>query len=161
MRKIKDDTDKLVARWKSKNFQINHVEIWTRAAQGASAAVAKAAIGGICHTFLLIETGPATFLLERLVEGVRFIALTDEEIEANKKWAARMYLANNINISCKSIASWIEEKQKSVYSLINNNCIHFAYQFGVHHQFGARLFTNGFMHFLGRARGEMPDPKIN
>eukprot|EP00486_Rosalina_sp_Unknown_P013169 CAMPEP_0201592130 /NCGR_PEP_ID=MMETSP0190_2-20130828/190108_1 /ASSEMBLY_ACC=CAM_ASM_000263 /TAXON_ID=37353 /ORGANISM="Rosalina sp." /LENGTH=149 /DNA_ID=CAMNT_0048050755 /DNA_START=449 /DNA_END=895 /DNA_ORIENTATION=+ len=106
MKRIKHTTDQLIARWKKKEFEVKHVEIWTRAAQGSSAAVAKAAVGGICHTFLLIETGPSTFLLERLVEGVRFVTLTDEAVEENKKWAKRMHLADNMTISSKDIAKW-------------------------------------------------------
>ena len=159
MKRIKHTTDQLIARWKNREFTIKHVEIWTRAAQGSSAAVAKAAVGGICHTFLLIETGPSTFLLERLVEGVRFVTLDDETVEQNKKWAKRMYLADDIAISSKDIAKWIEEKQASSYNLLANNCIHFAYQFGVHFKFAAYLFQAGFMHFLGRAQKELPAKK--
>lgn len=157
MKRIKHTTDQLTARWNNKAFEIKHVEIWTRAAQGSSAAVAKAAVGGVCHTFLLIETGPSTFLLERLVEGVRFVSLSDEEVEENKKWAKRMYLANNITISSQDIAKWVEEKQKSLYNLLANNCIHFAYQFGVHFKFSGSLFKSGIVHFFGRARSEIPD----
>eukprot|EP00484_Ammonia_sp_Unknown_P024114 CAMPEP_0197040954 /NCGR_PEP_ID=MMETSP1384-20130603/17573_1 /TAXON_ID=29189 /ORGANISM="Ammonia sp." /LENGTH=200 /DNA_ID=CAMNT_0042471797 /DNA_START=47 /DNA_END=649 /DNA_ORIENTATION=- len=155
---IRQTTDNVVQKWSNKEFDIKHVEIWTRAAQGSSAAVAKAAIGGVCHTFLLLEIGPNTYLLERLVEGIRFVLLDDEALESNKRLATRMYLSNDITISSKNIASWVEEKQKSEYELLSNNCIHFAYQFGVHFQFTGKLFQSGFFHFFGRARNEIQSP---
>eukprot|EP00483_Globobulimina_turgida_P012029 UN12051 len=157
IRRVKATTDALITKWCNRDFNIKHVEIWTRAVKGSSAA-AGAAIGGIWHTFLLIETGPTTFLLERVQEGIRFVELTDDAVDEHKSLAKRMYLANNVTLSSKLIAEWAKDKQTSPYNLLNNNCIHFAYQFGVHFRFSGFLFNNGFIHFFGRARAEIQRP---
>lgn len=148
--KIKECTDRLVNRWKSRTFYAGHIEIWTRAVQG-SAAVAGNAIGGICHTFLLIDAGPYTYLLERLEEGIRFIELDDNQVVENRLAAQRIYKRVNLNLSSKDIGEWIEEQQKSDYSLIANNCIHFVFQFGRDFRLPGHLFEAGFINFVKTA----------
>ena len=121
----------MVRRWKRNDFSIQHVEIWTRAVQG-SAAVAGNAIGGVCHTFLFIETGPSTYLLERLEEGVKFIALSEKALQENMIAAQNIYEGDDANINSRDIAQWIEQEQKAKYSLINN-WIHFYLRVDSYH----------------------------
>lgn len=146
-KQIKEETSDLVDRWKNNEFKVNHVRIYTRACQGSGAAVARAAVGGICHTFIIIETGPSSFILERLEEGVRFASLNAKEVREHKSGATQMYKEETLSLSSSGIAKWIEEQAAIKYSLLSNNCIHFVWIFGVKFKCKGKLFSGGFIRF--------------
>ena len=88
------------------------------------------AYGGVCHTFIIIETDSSTFILERLVEGVRLSMVTNTDLVTTNSMLILQYNHITKPFSSKQIAFWIKKKSIKQYGLFTNNCIHFAYQFG-------------------------------
>ena len=113
-----------------------------------SSAAAGGAIGGICHTFIIIETNSDTYILERLVEGVRLSNLGDD-LGDTLKLAVCMKRSRR-SISSAELARWVTNQAKQEYGLGSNNCIHFAYAFGQKFMGGA-LFCDGFLKFMREA----------
>jgi hypothetical protein len=113
---------------------------------------AQEPVGGVCHTFMLIEAGIETYLLERLQEGIRFQILTeDDDEEVQKRNAFRMYVSTN-QLSSRDIIRWIERQRQCEYQLLFNNCIHFCYQFGRDFNFRHILFTRSLEQFFINAQ---------
>lgn len=122
----------------------------------SSGALDAAALGGFCHTFILIETDSETYILERLLEGIRFSAVADAAEEV-KNAVCMVYSSSEI--SSYAIADWIDLEAKKPYSLTRNNCIHFAYDF-IDRFTNNREFGEGLMKFAVNAYSCIPGGKM-
>ena len=112
-----------------------------------------AAVGGMCHTFIVIETDSDSYILERLLEGVRLSNVTASLHEVTKdayKWSH-----SEVPLSSKAVAKWVLSESNVDYNLFTNNCIHFVKDFG-------RMFTReddfrmNFVEFAKFVISQMP-----
>lgn len=109
-------------------------------------------MGGFCHTFILIETDSETYILERLLEGVRFSAVDDRAAEVDN---AVPMVHSDSPISSAAIGQWVDQQARFGYSLTRNNCIHFAYVF-VNVFTDNDKYVNGLLKFAAAAYLSIP-----
>ena len=100
------------------------------------------AVGGFLHTFWLLHTDSDTYLLERLVEGVRLMNASTIKVENDLTKPAVTVYSSTEDVSSQEVAIWIMEQTESPYHLVTNNCIHFATQFGSRFGFNHDMFEN-------------------
>lgn len=109
------------------------------------------------HTFIIFETGESIFLLERVTQGVHFRRFENSEdfIECKRFAACMCKTTKNANINSSAIAAWIKIQQKLKYNIFSNNCLHFAFGFGVYFEFPAHLFR-AYTFFVSKAQVYVP-----
>eukprot|EP01084_Bolivina_argentea_P180266 311428_1 len=125
---ITQRTNQLVDKWEKRHFLIHKVAIWSKPLKGVVNEILSATLGGIAHSFALIESPSSTFLLDKLEEGVRFKQLTDEQVIEYKKGTTKVCEKDGLKISSTDIAVWITQQQKIGYSRWFN-CNAFAIEF--------------------------------
>eukprot|EP01084_Bolivina_argentea_P090226 162619_1 len=95
------------------------------------------ALRGIAHTVVVLQSSHGTYLLDRVVEGIR---LTDLEINEETQTITKcnkfkpdemvqLWTFNDINLTSDSIADWINQQSQTEYNIITNNCIWFSFYF--------------------------------
>ena len=96
---------------------------------------------------MIIETDSDSYILEKLVEGVRLSSIDDVSGAIHLAVCMAEY---DQPILSSEIAVWTEQQTTTAYSLTTNNCIHFAYAFG--RRFIANsMFSGGVLGFGQRA----------
>jgi len=109
------------------------------------------ALRGIAHTVVVLKSEcGSTYLVDRVVEGIRLTALSlDDEgqIEECPKFKPaemlRLSTYRNLTLTGAEVADWIEEEGKNEYNVITNSCVNFSYYF--HQHFLRGLKTRQFI----------------
>ena len=106
-------TDNLCRTWEIMNFTLKDIKIYTRAVKGSS-AYGAGAVGGICHTFMIIKSESDIYILERLQEGVRLSNIgIDGEEKATKLSVCIVH--SKEPISSAAVAKFIRQESKNNY----------------------------------------------
>ena len=109
------------------------------------------ALRGIAHTVVVLRSDDGTFLLDRVVEGIRLTKLAVDaqtgEVEECPKFKPsemlRLSTHRQLGLSAAAVADWIEVESKNEYNVITNSCVNFSYFF--HQHFLRGLKTRQFV----------------
>mmetsp|Transcript_13579 Transcript_13579/g.21349 ORF Transcript_13579/g.21349 Transcript_13579/m.21349 type:complete len:207 (+) Transcript_13579:40-660(+) len=154
---ISDETQRLSQRWMERDFYTKEVKVYTRAVQDSS-QLGSGALGGLCHTFIVLETESETYILERIQEGVQFAHFDGDLSDFTA--TSVLLTRSKYPISSKSIGIWTQQEALREYGLGTDNCIHFVFNFGLN--FGGLGSGNiyncaegAFVKFANKARKEV------
>jgi len=105
------------------------------------------ALRGIAHTVVVLKSGEQSFLLDRVVEGIRLteLKINDETLQIEKcnkfkpEEMVKLSTYNDIDLSSVQIAEWIKKESETEYNVIRNNCVQFSFYFYQHFLSGLKL----------------------
>jgi len=105
------------------------------------------ALRGIAHTVVVLKCGKESYLLDRVVEGIRLteLKINDETLQIEKcnkfkpDEMVKLSTYNNINLSSVQIAEWIKKESQTQYNVITNNCVQFSFYFYQHFLSGLKI----------------------
>eukprot|EP01084_Bolivina_argentea_P034664 64183_1 len=120
-------TKDICTRWMKRDFIIKDVKLYTRPVQASYGGV-DGPMGGLCHTYIIIDTGSDSYILERLQEGVRLANVTSTLTRVVRR--SKLWITSTESISSKAVAEWTRKQSLRSYNFLQNNCIHFVQQFG-------------------------------
>jgi len=150
-------TSAVMEVFRSNALQFESAEIYVRTAgmfddaEDNGQREVHIALRGIAHTVVVLrsECG-STYLVDRVVEGIRLTALTvdgEGQIEECPKFKPqemlRLSTYRNLALSGAAVADWVEEEGKNEYNVITNSCVNFSYYF--HQHFLRGLKTRQFI----------------
>jgi hypothetical protein len=153
-------TTGILEKFKSKKINFETAEIYIRKAGSFDDAEDNGqrevhiALRGIAHTVVVLKCGAESYLLDRVVEGIRVteLQMNDEtrKIEKCNKFKpeemVKLSTFKNINLSSVCIAEWINKESQTQYNVITNNCVQFSFYF--YQQFLSGLKAKQFIHSL-------------
>ena len=88
----------------------------------------------------MLDTESDTYLLDRVMEGIRMQSVISTEEYANK-YAINIFTASKVeNPRSHQVANWAELTARREYSLLSNNCLHFGREFGSYFGFDSYFF---------------------
>eukprot|EP01084_Bolivina_argentea_P160225 279031_1 len=145
-------TNNILEKFQTKNIKFQTAEIYIRKAgsfdddEDNNQREVHIALRGIAHTVVVLKCGTESYLLDRVVEGIRLTELSmnnQMEIEKCNKFKpeemVKLSTFNNINISSNVIAEWINKESQTQYNVIRNNCVQFSFYFYQHFLYGMKI----------------------
>ena len=156
-------TNAVMEVFKTQDIQFKSAEIFVRKAGSFDDSEDNAqrevhiALRGIAHTVVVLRSANSTntFLLDRVVEGIRLVELKVDKDDNNKiekcskfkpEEMLKLSTYNNIGLSSQNIADWIDMEAKTEYNMLTNSCVHFSFYF--HQRFLSGLKTRQFFEAL-------------
>ena len=85
--------------------------------------------GGFFHTMIILQGDTYDIFLDRVVEGIRTRFIfhdIESDTELNKEFTT-IHMSVDIKYTADELVKFIEKEEKYGYSLLTNNCIHFAW----------------------------------
>lgn len=150
-------TNAVMEVFRSKSLQFESAEIYVRTAgmfddaEDNGQREVHIALRGIAHTVVVLRSNEGTYLLDRVVEGIRLTELSVDastgEVEECAKFKPnemlRLSTHRQLGLSGSRVADWIEVESKKEYNVITNSCVNFSYFF--HQHFLRGLKTQQFI----------------
>jgi len=142
-------TNAVMEVFRTKEIQFKSAEIFVRKAGSFDDSEDNAqrevhiALRGIAHTVVVLKSADSsnTFLLDRVVEGIRLTELKVDKEDSNKiekcskfkpEEMLKLSTYNNIGLSSLDIADWIDMQSKTEYNVLTNSCVQFSFYFHQH-----------------------------
>eukprot|EP01083_Nonionella_stella_P080573 221490_1 len=151
-KKLYKSTSETLSHFEAQNMKFDTAQLYIRASGSFDDSEDNAqkevhiALRGIAHTVVVLQSGPVSYLLDRVVEGIRLTELeinpeTQTIMKCNKfkpDEMVKLGTFNDLNLYSSAIADWITQESQTEYNMITNNCVWFSFYFWQHFLLGLK-----------------------